>query len=146
MTRTEKCEKLKSKGYTYDPETGKIYNSKNKEMISKNRYKYIKGGNLFSGNLLQHHFAWYMTYGNVDFEMLDHINMDKTDNRISNLRISNAQENQYNSNAKGYYWCNDRNKWVARLIQNGKKILNKRFNTKEEAHNAYVEAKKTITN
>ena len=69
MTRLEKCELLKSKGYRYDPETGKIFNRYNKEI------KRIWGGyiRLYNG-LLGHHYAWYITYDNVDFIELDHIN------------------------------------------------------------------------
>ena len=37
MTRLEKCELLKSKGYTYNPETGKIFNRFGKELTAKNK-------------------------------------------------------------------------------------------------------------
>jgi hypothetical protein len=141
MDRLEKCELLKSKGYTYDPETGKIYGIHKKEITTKDKYGYIhitiKGGKLFG-----HHFAWYMTYGNVDFNLLDHINRVKNDNRISNLRIINHQQNCFNKDSRGYYWDKGRNKWKSQIKLNGKEIHLGRFNTEEEAKASYLEAKK----
>lgn len=138
MTRLEKCEFLKSKGYTYDSETGKIFNPKGKEIIRKCNKGYI----LLANNLKGHHFAWYVTYNNVDFEMLDHINQIKYDNRICNLRISNNQQNLFNTNKKGYSWHNASNKWISQIGLNNKIIYLGLFNTEKEARNAYIEAKK----
>jgi hypothetical protein len=144
MTRLEKCELLKSKGYRYDPGTGKIFNAIDQEIMNKNTRGYIviEGNKDFQGVLNGHHFAWYMFYGNVDFEMLDHINRIKTDNCIDNLRISNTQKNAFNTNAKGYYLDKETNKWRASIGIDGKKIHLGRYNTKEEAKNAYLEGKK----
>jgi len=141
MTRLEKCELLKSKGYTYDAETGKVYGTSGKEIISKDNKGYIRirKMGIMPGSLRIHHYAYYMTYGNVDFEMLDHINRDKTDNRISNLRIVNNQQNKENYEGKGCYLEN--NKWRA-MIRVDKKLLHLGcFNTEEEARQAYLDAK-----
>lgn len=139
MNRLEKCEILKSKGYTYDPDTGKIFGVRGKEIISKNTKGYIQIRGVL---LLGHHFAWYMTYGNVDFEILDHINGDKTDNKIKNLRIVTSQENSFNTNAKGYYYdSNSKRKWKVEIMVNYKKIYLGRFYTEEEARNEYLMAK-----
>lgn len=70
---------------------------------------------------------------------IDHIDRCPTNNNINNLRIVTHQENQFNRDAIGA--TIDRNKWKASIsINNIKKNLG-RFNTKEEAHNAYLEAK-----
>lgn len=143
MTRLDKCELLKSKGYTYDPETGKIFGIKGQEIYRKNGDGYIVLSNRdFKGNLAAHHFGWYMTYGNVDFERLDHQNKNRTDNRICNLRILTHQENLFNTDAKGYCWNKKRNKWRAQIMLNRKTIYLGSFNTEEEARNAYLQAKK----
>ena len=144
MTRLEKCELLKSKGYTYNSETGKIFGVYGKEIISKDDNGYIRigGSNHFKGHLLGHHFAWYMFYENVNFEMLDHINRNKIDNKICNLRISNTQKNAFNLNSKGYSWSKNAKKWEAKIMLDGKNIYLCLFNTEEEAKNAYLEAKK----
>ena len=143
MTRLEKCEILKEKGFTYDPETGKIYGVYGKEITAKNNYGYIAiGGRTHFKNILYgHHFAWYMIYGNVDFEMLDHINRDRSDNRISNLRSVTRQQNMYNTGAKGYCWVKNISKWKSQIQVNKKLVCVGYFNTKEEARNAYLDAK-----
>lgn len=144
MTRLEKCIALKEKGYTYDKDTGKIFGVYGKEITNKHKNGYIsiKGGNISKSNLLGHHFAWFMTYGNVDFEMLDHINRIKNDNRISNLRIATPQENQHNRDDKGYCFDKSRNKFMCYIKLNGKQINLGRYNTEEEAKMVYKEAKK----
>lgn len=139
MTRLEKCELLKSKGYVYDPETGKIYNTHKKEL----KRKTIKGYINLSYDLKAHHFAWYMTYGNVDFDELDHCNRVRDDNRICNLRTSNRnQQNQNRSEVKGYNWHKLIKKWHSQIQIDGKKKSLGYFNTEEEARLAYLEAKK----
>jgi hypothetical protein len=146
MTRLEKCEYLKNKGYTYNPDTGKIYGIRGKEITNKlNGYVNISFRiNDFKGFLLGHHYGWFMTYGNVDFEMLDHINQIKTDNRISNLRIVTNQENQFNTKAKGYCWHKHVKKWMSRIQLNGKLINLGYFTTEEEAREAYLNAKNKL--
>jgi hypothetical protein len=141
MTRLEKCELLKSKGYTYDPETGKIYGIRGKEVIRKCFYGYITLHNSVIGTLKGHHFAWYYVYNNVDFDELDHINKNKSDNRILNLRISNRSQQNQNTNAKGYTLYKPNNKWQAQIYHNGKQIYLGRYNTEEEARDAYLQAK-----
>ena len=143
MTRLERCILAKEIGYTYDAETGKIFGVKGKEITGKHIKGYIciTGGNYFKGQLLAHHFAWYMIYGNVDFEMLDHINRIKTDNRICNLRIVNTQQNQFNTNAKGHYWNKEKNKWSSSISVNSKSVYLGLFNSEIEARNAYLQAK-----
>ena len=143
MDRLEKCEFVKMLGYTYNPDTGKIYGVKGKEIISTNRYIMITGNKKFKGHLLGHHFAWYMTYGNVDFEMLDHINGIKIDNRICNLRISNKYENQWNrfDEIKGYTWSKKHKKWKSTIRYKGKSIFLDLYETEEEARQSYLLAK-----
>ena len=137
MTRLEKCQLLTEKGYTYNPNTGKIYNRFGKEIIRK-QDGYIR----LHYNLYGHHFAWYMTYGNVDFIELDHHNRVRDDNKISNLRISDRIEQSQNTNAKGYSWDKEKNKWRSLIMVNYKSIHLGYFKTEEEARNAYLVAKK----
>jgi hypothetical protein len=136
MTRLEKCELLKLKGYTYDPETGKIYGTYGKEITNKYR-GYIS----LTTNLTGHHFGWYWVYGNVDFEMLDHINRNKSDNRISNLRSVTNQQNSFNNNSNGYYLNKKTNKYLSQIRINNKSIYLGSFLTEEEARQAYLIAK-----
>lgn len=73
-------------------------------------------------------------------EYVDHINNDKTDNRIQNLRWVTLSENTHNQKHKGYRYENG--KWRSRIRVNGKKKQLGMFNTEEEAKIAYKEASK----
>lgn len=145
MTREEKCEILIEKGYTYNPETGNIYNRFGKILNATNVRGYIDITNIINKknfHLLGHHFAWYCVYGDCDIEQIDHINGVRDDNRICNLRNVNNQKNQWNqTKAKGYNWYKKTNKWMAGIKINNKRIHLGYFNTEEEARNAYLEAK-----
>jgi hypothetical protein len=143
MNRLDKCIALKEKGYTYDKDTGKIYGIRGNEILRKHKDGYINITlRSIKGELRGHHFAWFMTYGNVDFELLDHINRIKTDNRISNLRILTNQQNTWNSNSKGISYHKERKKWISRITKNRKTIHLGWYNTEEEARQAYLNAKK----
>ena len=73
-------------------------------------------------------------------KQIDHINGNRSDNRLENLRIVNNQQNHFNqTKAKGY--SKRGNKFIAYIKINGKSIHLGCFNTEEEAHNAYLEAK-----
>jgi len=74
---------------------------------------------------------------------IDHINRDKTDNRIENLRNVTHQQNGFNTTCKGCSWNKHSGKWVAYIKTNGKARHLGSFKTEEEAHNAYLEAKNT---
>lgn len=142
MNRLDKCQILKEKGYTYNSETGKIYGIFGKEITGKDKSGYIViTSNHIKGQLLGHHFAYYMFYKNVDFIELDHINRIKNDNRILNLRISNRSQQNQNTNAKGYTKTKY-NKFAAQIIVDYKHIWLGTFDTEQEARQAYLEAKK----
>ena len=84
--------------------------------------------------------------GDSDKEV-DHINRIKTDNRFENLRYVTPNENNWNrdyvDNAKGY--SRFRNKWQAKICINGKPKFLGVFETKEEARQAYLQARKYRT-
>ena len=69
-------------------------------------------------------------------QVIDHINRDKLDNQVSNLRIVSHQENQWNTNAKGYHKSG--NKYKAQITINKKQIYLRTYETEAEAHNAYL--------
>ena len=89
-----------------------------------------------------HQFAYYVTYNKL-CEQIDHINGDKADNRICNLREVTTQQNTWNrKDVKGYTYRKDRNKFVARIIVDGKRIGLGHYETEDEAYEAYLAAKK----
>lgn len=144
MERIEKCRILKELGYKYDPQTGKVFGVKGKEITNKGKDGHISINlrNHIKGMLYGHHYAWYWVYGNVDFDELDHIDIDPTNNRINNLRISNRSQQTQNRKSKGYSWKEKNQKWQSQIMVNYKKIYLGLFNTKEEAREAYLNAKK----
>ena len=80
--------------------------------------------------------------------VVDHINRNKLDNRICNLRVCTQQQNKRNrsiqcnntSGVTGVSWVSKYNKWMAQIQINGKSKNLGCFNTKEEAINARKQA------
>jgi hypothetical protein len=94
--------------------------------ISKKRYK-------------AHRLAWLYVYGTFPEKVIDHIDHDRTNNRIDNLREANIHVNSknktlYHTNKSGYPGV-DRHgdNWKARIGVNGTKVLLGVFSTFEEA-------------
>lgn len=80
-------------------------------------------------------------------EMIDHINRDKSDNRIANLRETTVSENRKNSApnkgkaCKGVYYNRARNRWVATIPKDGGGVrYGKSFETESEAIDYRVKA------
>jgi hypothetical protein len=145
MNRNERLELAKLKGYTCNFETGQVFGLKGKELKGKNGGGYINISICEKKIQIQaHHFIWYMYYGEDVPEgyFIDHINRVRTDNRIINLRVVTHQENAWNTDAKGFYWHKPTKKWKSQITVNNKKIHLGYFDTEEEAHQVYLDAKK----
>ena len=76
-----------------------------------------------------HRIIWEMHNNHVlDGYQIDHINHDRLDNRIENLRLVTVTENNRNqskfktnkSGATGVYWSRQRRKWIAAIWNNNK--------------------------
>ena len=73
-------------------------------------------------------------------QTIDHINRNRLDNSVDNLRIVSNQQNCFNrGEPKGYYRY--KNKWKGVIVLDKKSIHLGLFNTEEEAHQAYLEGK-----
>lgn len=80
--------------------------------------------------------------------VIDHINRNRLDNRICNLRACTLQENNMNksipcnntSGIQGVSWDKNRNKWLVHITVNRKQIHLGYFNTIEEAAEARRQA------
>lgn len=147
MTREEKCKLAIERGYTYDPETGLIYNRYGK-IVKPHKIKIYIHLSLTISNkpikivhLFGHQFAWYWVNKEC-VEQLDHINGIKNDNRICNLRPVTHQQNQFNKlTTNGYTFIEKSKKYRSRIMLNKKDIHLGYYNTEEEARNAYLAAK-----
>ena len=86
-----------------------------------------------------HRLAWLAAYGKFPKDQIDHINHDRADNRIINLREATASENSKNqtlaknstSGVSGVF--PHRNKWQASISSNCKRIHLGTFADKFEA-------------
>ena len=73
--------------------------------------------------------------------IVDHIDGNRLNNSISNLRVVTYQENQHNQlHCKGYYWEKTKNKWKAQIKDNQKVIHLGYYNTRWEARQSYLNA------
>jgi hypothetical protein len=82
--------------FIYNPENGVIKRTDRKGgtgSIDKYGYLIIK---IKGAQFKAHRIAWFLYYGSMPEQNLDHINGNKTDNRISNLREANQFINTNN--------------------------------------------------
>lgn len=95
-----------------------------------------------------HHLVWVMHRGSWP-TALDHVNGDKADNRIENLRECTQAQNMQNvgkrksntTGVKGVTWRPTRNCFRARITVDGKEICVGHYLTLEEATKAVQEAR-----
>ena len=92
-----------------------------------------------------HRVAWALHHGEWPNGEIDHINNDRADNRLANLRIATRRQNAVNqpgrgsnTGVKGVYWYKNRYMALAR-DQNGKTTYLGRHKTLESAKAAYDE-------
>ena len=90
----------------------------------------------------EHRIIWVMHNGSIpDGLDIDHIDRNTSNNKLENLRLVTRSINHLNKNSKGVTYDKTRNKWKAQLTLNGKQVLNKRFDSYEEALSTYQEVK-----
>ena len=87
-----------------------------------------------------HNNDWDITDNSRD-NYIDHIDRDKLNNNINNLRVVSQHQNCFNRTGKGYYWNKRANKWQAQITNGEQKYLGL-YNVEEDARNAYLDAKK----
>ena len=93
-----------------------------------------------------HRIIWEMHNEKIPEGMIvDHINNDRSDNRIENLRLATLSQNGFNrprqqNNKSGYKrvsWHKQKQKWVAQIKINGKNKFLGFFVNAEDAYEAY---------
>jgi len=158
MTKELPSPEVLRKLLRYEPETGKLFWRK-RAIDTKgwnNRYAYKEAGNFSPRGYVTmyvlgistsaHRVIWAMCKGFWPTEEIDHIDGNRSNNCISNLREANRSQNKCNqglstvnkSGRKGVYRAGER--WRSQITLNGKKKHLGYFETADEAHAAYIEA------
>lgn len=99
---------------------------------------------------LAHRLAWLYMHGEWPKLTIDHINRNRSDNRIANLRDVSHKQNQQNksksstntSGHPGVSWYKPYSKWVAKIKHNYKHIHLGYFENLEDAVAARKAAEK----
>jgi len=99
---------------------------------------------------MEHRVVWEMHFGEIPNGLhIDHINRNRSDNRIENLRLATPYQNRQNapsgksaptSEHKGVFWSTARGKWVAALSVRGKQKCLGGFDDEGDAALAYNSA------
>lgn len=106
---------------------------------------------VFGKRPLVHRIAFAMAHGRWPEGQIDHIDGNRTNNRLSNLREASQAENSQNqrrprgNTASGILGVRpQRKKWCAEIKLNGDRRFIGTFDTAEEARAAYVSEKRKI--
>lgn len=155
--------------FRYEPETGKLYwRERGPESFSPGRRWSVRhkvdnwnvrhagkeagavhpdgylrvsiDNRLYSG----HRLAWAVHYGEEPAKNIDHIDGDKLNNRIANLRLADHAENMRNVRGKprntsgvtGVFWCKRSKRWLARVSLGNRKVWTRSFREIDDAAKA----------
>lgn len=93
-----------------------------KPAFKKGELGYMRGS-VAGKKLLAHRVIWAMHYDRWPDKQIDHVNRDRSDNRIENLREVDAAGNARNHSVRadntsgqtGVTWSSRRSKWIVRV-------------------------------
>jgi hypothetical protein len=126
----------------YEPETGKLYWRESASMPTHWNTRYAdteaftadfrgyRHGTFDYNRYLAHRVAWALHHGYWPDDTLDHVNHDRADNRIENLRQVSQSDNMKNmkrhrnntSGATGVCWYARYQKWIANIKVDGRSL------------------------
>lgn len=136
------------------PSAGPVKHGARAGSLDRSGYRYLT---LDRVSILEHRAAWLYVHGEWPSGQIDHINGDRSDNRISNLRDVSRSVNQQNRrraqrrNPVGLLGVTEIRRpqaltkpWKASIFMNGTSKYLGMFSTPEQAHEAYVKAKRRL--
>lgn len=104
--------------------------------------------------VLAHRLAWFLMCGEWPKDGIDHINGDRTDNRIESLRAVSHAINMQNKRAAmannkscallGVTWNKQHKKWQAKVMAHKRRYHVGYFSDPQLAHEAYLAAKRLL--
>lgn len=120
--------------FAYNPESGDLVNrvargrakaGDDATFSSSHGYRQVSLGNK---KIYAHRLIWLYCHGELPADTIDHINRDRADNRLENLRSISHRENNLNkgvfshntSGRTGVSWCKQTSKWSASIKVNQK--------------------------
>lgn len=90
---------------------------------------------------LAHRLAWLHVHGSWPDGQIDHVDRNRTNNRIANLREATASEQMQNRVRKAAGYERRGSRYVARIQHENQQIRLGSFATADEAHAAYLDAR-----
>ena len=105
--------------------------------VAKSGYRQVKiDGKLY----YTHRLMFFIHHGFMPITV-DHIDGDRQNNKIENLRSASYRQNNCNINTrknntsgvKGVYWSETFNTWHVRVWRNGKSVVSRYFKSFEDA-------------
>jgi len=122
--------------------TGIRYNTVAGNIHPKNGHIYIR---IDKQKYLAHRLVWLWHHGEFPDQFIDHIDGNRTNNKIENLRAATITQNNQNSKLritsktgfKGVTYIASRKKYWARVIAFKRQYSLGYFDTPEQAHEAY---------
>jgi hypothetical protein len=101
---------------------------------------------------LRSHLVWLLHTRALPTRRIDHKNRDRTDDRLSNLRLVSATQNLCNASKRsdntsgvtGVGWSKQKQRWHARLKVDGRVVYSKFFSSLADAERAISSARVEI--
>lgn len=135
--------------YWYNPITGEMISRRTNRSTGwiEDGYRHIT---IKNKDYRVHRLIWMYLHDRWPVEMIDHINGDKLDNSMENLREVTARQNAENRNTvnpisglKGVSAYGNK-RWKASIGHKGKVIYLGVYDSKEEAYDVYCKAAKVF--
>lgn len=143
----KEIERKLRENFSYSPNDGKLYKN-GVEIGTKGYHGYLKL-TFMKKEYQVHRLCWFLHCG-VWPNIIDHINHDKTDNRLSNIRDVDHKTNNMNQSLRasnklglsGVYWCKVKKSFRAQIRVDGVKTNLGSFKTLLDAAATIIKARR----